>query len=168
MKTSIGMLLSLAALAMAAPVAAQPQMDPLTVNGVVVSSGNSSLVIDTEGGARKGFLVDTATVLPAADLTAGSRVSVLYHPLDAERAQAVSVMLLDPGVGGGGVTSPSAATVPPPSGDQEAGAEQSPGPVDMGGPVPLLGVASLAVLAVGLFAWVFARRRDPEAPHLSL
>jgi hypothetical protein len=168
MKTSIGMLLSLAALAMAAPVAAQPQMDPLTVNGVVVSSGNSSLVIDTEGGARKGFLVDTATVLPAADLTAGSRVSVLYHPLDAERAQAVSVMLLDPGVGGGGVTSPSAATVPPPSGDQGAGAEQSPGPVDMGGPVPLLGVASLAVLAVGLFAWVFARRRDPEAPHLSL
>ncbi|HEY6553485.1 MAG TPA: hypothetical protein VI669_09025 [Vicinamibacteria bacterium] len=163
------MLLSLAALmVMSPPVAAQPQMDPLTVDGVVVSSGNSSLVIDTDAGARKGFLVDTSTVLPAAGLIAGNRVSVLYHPLDAERAQAVSVVLLEPGVLAGGVTSPSDATVPPPTGDQGAGLEQSPGPVDMGGPVPLLGMASLAVVAIGLFAWVFARRSDPETPHLSL
>jgi len=167
MKTSIAMLLSLVALAVSVPVAAQPQLDPLLANGVVVSSGNSTLVIDTEEGTRKGFLVDTATVLPAAGLTAGSRVAVRYHPLDADRAQAVSVTLLDPGVAGG-VTSPTDATMPPPTGEQGTGPEQSPGPIDMAGPRPLLWMASLGVFVAGVFVWIFARRRNHEAPHLYL
>jgi hypothetical protein len=158
MKTFLAMLLSLSALALPSRVAAQTPLDAPTINGAVVSSGNTSLVIETDGGTKKSFLIDTTTTLPAGGVTVGSRVAVQYQPLDVERAQALSISLLEP-------TPPAGAST---AASTEPAREQSRGPVDMSGPVPLLGLASLAIVVGGLFAWVFARRGHQETPHISL
>lgn len=162
MKTAIAVLLSCVALALPGRVAAQPQMDVLTVNGTVVSSGNTTLVIDTDDGTRRSFLVDTTTYSPAAGFTAGNRVSVQYRALDADRAQALNISLLDPGATG-------TATPPADAAASSASREQSGGPVETPRPVPLLGAAGLGIVLAGLFiVWMFARRRHEEAPRLSL
>ena len=169
MKTFFAMLLSLSALALPSRVAAQSPQSPLespTIDGAVVSSGNTSLVIETDGGTKKTFLIDTTTTLPAGGVAAGARVAVKYQPLDSERAQALSVSLLEPTTSAGaltpsGASSPSAASTEPIS-------EQSRGPVNLSGPMPLVGVATLAIAVAALFVWVFARRGHQETPHISL
>ena len=168
MKTFLAMLLSLSALALPGRVAAQTPtpLDAPTINGAVVSSGNTSLVIETDGGTKKSFLIDTTTTLPAGGLTPGSRVAVQYQPLDVERAQALSVSLLEPTSPAGASTASGASTAP--GATTEPASEQSRGPVDMSGPVPLLGIASLAIVIAALFVWVFARRGHQETPHISI
>ncbi len=164
MKTFFAMLLSLSALALPGQVAAQTPLDAPTINGAVVSSGNTSLVIETDGGTKRSFLIDTSTTLPAGGVMVGSRVAVQYQPLDAERAQALSISLLEP-------TSPADASTPSAASAPSAASTEPPqsrGPVDMSGPVPLLGVASLALVVAALFFWVFARRGHQETPHISL
>jgi hypothetical protein len=157
MKKPIAMLLACAALALPGRVLAQAKAEPSAINGAIVSSGNMSVVIDADDGTKRTFLVDTATTLPPTTLAAGNRVTVLYQPLDAERAQALSVTLLpDP-------ASASTASAPAP-----AGPEQSSGPVETRGPVSFIGVAALGVALAGVFGWVFARRRHQEPAHLSL
>jgi hypothetical protein len=157
MKNALAVFFSFAALALSGRVAAQSEPDPPTVDGAVVSSGNTSLVIDADDGTKRTFLVDTTTTLPSAGLTAGSRVAVQYQTLDADRAQALKVSLLDPAASG--------ASAPPAS---RTSPEQSRGPVGLDGPVPLLGLAGFAIVVAGLFAWVFSRSRHQETPHLGL
>jgi len=97
MKAPIGVLfLALAALAIPA-VAEEPRVDPVVVTGAVVSSANDSLVVDGDDGTRRTFLVDPATTLATADLTAGARVVVQYRVVDGDRAQSLTVNLLDTG-----------------------------------------------------------------------
>ena len=159
MKTSLAVFLSLVALALPGPVAAQSPFDSPTISGAVVSSGNTSLVINADDGTIRTFLVDTTTTLPSAGLTAGSRVNVQYQALDADRAQALSVSLLDPAASG--ASAPPASTTSP-------GTEQSRGPVGLDGPVPFLGLAGILIVVAGLFFWVFSRSRHQETPHLGL
>jgi len=108
-----------------------------------------SLVIETDGGTERSFLIDTSTTQPAGGITSGTRVAVQYQPLDADRAQALNIGLLEPTAEAGtaaasGASTPSAASTEPLD-------AQSRGPVDMSGPVPLLGVASLALVVGVLF-----------------
>ena len=169
MKTFFAMLLSLSALALPGRVAAESPQSPLdapTIDGAVVSSGNTSLVIETDAGTKRSFLIDTTTTLPSGGVAVGTRVAVQYQPLDAERAQALSVSLLEPTTSAGatapsGASNPSAASTEPIS-------EQSRGPVNLSGPVPLVGVATLGIAVAALFVWVFARRGHQETPHISL
>jgi hypothetical protein len=161
MKNALAVIFFLTALAMPGRTAAQSQPDPLTIHGAVVSSGNTSLVIDADDGTKRTFLIDTTTKLPSAALTPGNLVAVQYQPLDADRAQAVNVSIVDP-------TASSASTSPGATAPTTPTAEQSRGPLGLNGPVPFLGVAGF-VLAVGaLFAWVFAQRRHREMTHISL
>ena len=159
MKNALAVFFSFAALALSGRATAQSQPDPQTVDGAVVSSGNTSLVISADDGTTRTFLVDTTTTLPTAGLTTGSRVTVQYQALDADRAQALSVSVQDPAA--------SSATAPPAS-TTSPGAEQSRGPVGLDGPVPFLGLAGFAIAVAGLFAWVFSRNRHQGAPHLGL
>jgi hypothetical protein len=159
MKNALAVFFSFAALALPGRATAQSQPDPLTVDGAVVSSGNTSLVIDADDGTKRTFLVDTTTTLPTAGLTAGSRVTVQYQTLDADRAQALSVSLRD--------LAASSASAPPPASTTSPGAEQSRGPLGLDGPVPLVGIAGFAIVVAALFAWVFSRSRH-EIPHLGL
>jgi len=161
MKAPIGVLfLALAALAIPA-VAEEPRVDPVVVTGAVVSSANDSLVVDGDDGTRRTFLVDPATTLATADLTAGARVVVQYRVVDGDRAQALTVNLLDTGAPGAS-PSPAAATAP------NADDGSASGPLAAAGPLPLVGLAVLGVVAAGLFVWVFVRRGHEEMGHLSL
>ena len=110
-------------------------------------------------------MIDTSTTLPAGGVMVGSRVAVQYQPRDAERAQALSISLLEPTTSPADASTPSAASAPSAASTEPP---QSRGPVDMSGPVPLLGVASLALVVAALFFWVFARRGHQETPHISL
>jgi hypothetical protein len=159
MKDALAVFLSFAALALPGRAAAQAQPDLLTVGGAVVSTGNTSLVIDAEDGTKRTFLVDSTTRLPTVALAPGSLVSVQYRTLDADRAQALNVDLVDPA---------ASQVSTPPAGTAAPIAEQSRGPVGLDGPVPFLGVASLGLALAAVFVWVFVRRRHHEMPHLSL
>ncbi len=59
------------------------------ITGTVVSSGGSTLVVDTDSG-RRTFIVDSESRVPS-NLTAGSRVTVTFHTLDGGRFHAASV-----------------------------------------------------------------------------
>jgi hypothetical protein len=65
--------------------------DPISVNGTVVSSDSSQLVIDTADG-RRTFMVDGTSNLPAG-LVAGSRVSVSYHDMGSGRFHVASATM---------------------------------------------------------------------------
>jgi len=161
MKAPIGVLL-LALAALATPGAAeQPQADPAVLTGAVVSSARDSLVVDGDDGTKRTFLVDPATTLPPADLAAGARVVVQYRVLDGDRAQALTVSLLDSGVPDAS-PAPAAATAP------TADDGRTSGPLAAARPLPLVGLALLGVVAAGLVVWVFARRGHREMGHLSL
>ena len=149
------LLLAFAAL-IAPPLAAlQLQTDPAVAEGSVVASGSASLVITTPEGTTRTFVVDPETTLPVGDLAPGTPVAVRYRSLDADRALALTVSLLD-----AAGQAPSSATVPSPSDAPPSGPEDV--------PLTLLGVASLGLVTALVFAWVFARRRHSEVPHLSL
>jgi len=52
-----------------------------TATGLLVSTGDISLVLKTDDGREQGpFIVTTTTQLPSA-LAAGNRVTVFYHPV---------------------------------------------------------------------------------------
>jgi hypothetical protein len=158
MKSPIAMLLTCAALAVPGRLLAQ--IEPPAISGAVVSSGNTSLVIDADDGTKRTFLIDTTTTLPTS-LAAGNRVMVQYQTLDADRAQALSVNLLTPDA-----ASASAPSTQPPA--MAASEERPGGPVSVGTPVSMLSVATVGVVAAAVVFWVFARRRREETPHLSL
>jgi hypothetical protein len=160
MKTLAGAFLTFASLLTPGLVAAQPKTDPMTVEGTVVSSGNTSLVVTADDGTTKTFVLDTTTTLPTTDLEAGNRVAVNYRALDAERDQALSVSLLE--------SATSGASAPPAAATQPTSDTEASGPGRMAGPVSFLGLASIGVVAAFVFAWVFVRRRHEEVPHLSL
>jgi len=159
MKSPIATLLALAALAV--PGRLMAQVEPAAVSGSVVSSGNTSIVIDADDGTKRTFLVDTTTTLPSG-LAAGNRVMVQYKTLDADRAQATSVSLLTPDA-----ASAIAPTKPEPA---AAAVEERPAsPVSAPTPVPFLSLGIVGVAAAGVIAWVVTRRRrEEETPHFSL
>jgi hypothetical protein len=85
---------ALAALAWAAGLFAQGVDGPdLTATGRVVSTGNTSLVVQTEDqGQSIPFIIGTSTELPPK-LAAGSRVTVHYHAVGEGRLMADRVVL---------------------------------------------------------------------------
>jgi len=176
MKARIGVLVMLFALLMAAPVAwAQaPSIEPAApeaaailddatspiIEGLVVSMGNTSLVINADDGTTRTFLVDLGTTMPAAEVAAGQRVAVRYRPLDADRAQALSVASVDSTTAAPGSV-PAGGGVPAPA-EPAATADAEPRLLS---PV-LMGIAGFVVLAIVI--WMVTRRRpSDELFHIS-
>jgi hypothetical protein len=98
---------ALAVLALALPSVSMAQGATSTLNGTVVSSSDTSLVVKPDTGAERTFVVDTSSRLPSG-LNAGTRVSVSYHIMDGGTLHADSVTLGD---------SPSAARTTPATDD---------------------------------------------------
>jgi hypothetical protein len=92
-----------------APLATPDATAPM-VEGSVVSIGNTSLVIAADDGSTRTFVMDTTTVLPTTELATGSRIVVRYKPLDADRAQALSVNAIDASASAG--TAPAGSAAP--------------------------------------------------------
>lgn len=88
MKIRYAVLATLVSLALAVPALAQ---ETQTVTGTVVSASDASLVIRTQGGEQRTFVVDTTTSLPQEDLEAGARVSVHFTETGDARFQATRV-----------------------------------------------------------------------------
>jgi hypothetical protein len=141
----------------------------LTVSGVVVSTGNTSMVVKIDDGAHPiPFVVGTTTVLPSNPLTAGSRVSVRYHPLGSTGQMADEVTLLQtPGPRVIAQSAPPSQSAAPGQGDS---VPQSPalGEPPTGAssrlpatasPLPLVALVGLAALLGSLSLRVLARRR---------
>ena len=151
----VGALLAFAACLSTPLVALQLQADSTTVEGSIVSAGETSLVIAANDGTTRTFVIDADTTLPVGELAPGTPVAVRYQNLDGDRALALSVGLLDPAA-----QSPASTTGP-------SGGETPPaGPEDT--PITLLGVATLGLVVAFVFVWVFGRQRRREVPHLSL
>jgi hypothetical protein len=136
------------------PAAAADELSAPIIEGAVVSVGNTSLVINADDGTTRTFVIDTATMLPAVEVAAGSRVVVRYKPLDGDRAQALSVSE---------AAAPSAAApVPPGSG---VPATPAPAPEALQVSPVILGIVGLVILAV--VVWMVTRRRPTdEAFHI--
>jgi hypothetical protein len=117
-----------------------------TLTGVVVSSGNTSLVVRTDDGAAQTLVIDTTTAMPGAGVAAGDHVTIRYRPLDASRSQAVSIAVVEAGPGTEASPDPSERTTTDP-GRLPATAS----------PMPLLGLLGLTALAGGLFLRMLAR-----------
>jgi hypothetical protein len=94
----------------------QPAAPVQTVSGTVVSSGNISFTIRTDGGTVRSFLITSTTGLPGGGFAPGDSVTVAYQPLDDEHAAATSVAVVGaqpsagtstagPGAASGGVLS---------------------------------------------------------------
>ncbi len=66
------------------------------IEGTVVSTSGSALVIATDNGVRRTFKTSEKTLMPATALAAGDRVSVKFRALDATHAEALDVTVLDP------------------------------------------------------------------------
>jgi hypothetical protein len=139
-----------------APLQASDPTAP-SIEGSVVSIGNTSLVITADDGSTRTFVMDTATVLPTTEVASGSRVLVHYKPLDADRAQALSV---------NSVLAPPASGSAAPAGSG-APASEAPAPLPERGLVsPLaMGIGGLVVLAV-IILMVTRRRPTDEAFHI--
>jgi hypothetical protein len=136
------------------PAAVADELTAPIIEGLVVSVGNTSLVINADDGTTRTFVIDTATMLPAVEVISGSRVVIRYKPLDGDRAQALSISEAP--------ATSAAAPVPPGSAVPAA-----PAPVSepfLVSPV-ILGIAGLVVLAV--IVWMVTRRRTDEAFHIS-
>jgi hypothetical protein len=159
--------MTLLALLAVAPVLVMAQEAPLlpaamdetapTIEGSVVSAGNTSLVIAADDGTTRTFVMDTATSLPIAEIVAGDRVTVRYKALDGDRAQALSVST-------GASTSAAPGSVPPGSGVPAAEAPADNGIIGSVSPM-VLGLGSLAILAFVL--WIVTRRGREEMIHIS-
>jgi hypothetical protein len=169
MKIRVAALSVLAAFAWAAGILAQDAERPdLTMTGKVLSTGNTSLVIQTDDhGHSIPFIVGTTTIVPPA-LAVGSRVTVHYHPVGTDRQMADRVVLLDTGPasahppgdemdGAQGATAGQAPTAPPPSSPEEAGDTQLP---RTGSALPLLGLVGLAAFLSSVLIRAFERRRS--------
>lgn len=66
------------------------------VSGTILSTSRTSLVIRTDSGLQRTFATTERTLLPLEELTTGDRVSVRYRVLDADRAEAMDVTLVEP------------------------------------------------------------------------
>jgi hypothetical protein len=71
--------------------------DALTITGTVVETDDASMIVQTDRGERKAFVIDTQTAMPSEGLRTGARVSVRYKRLDDSRLQAIGVTVLDSG-----------------------------------------------------------------------
>jgi hypothetical protein len=78
MKRSLVCVLSILALALAAPVMAQSEQ---TASGTVVSSSASQIVVRTSDGRQMTFMVDADSNVPS-NLQQGSNVTVRYHDMN--------------------------------------------------------------------------------------
>ena len=87
---------ALVSLALWVPAVAEVQ-DALTITGTVVETDDASMVVQTDRGERKAFVIDTQTAMPSEGLRTGTRVSVRYKRLDDSRLQAIGVTILDSG-----------------------------------------------------------------------
>lgn len=138
-----------------APLAAPDPMSPM-IEGSVVSIGNTSLVIAADDGSTRTFVMDTATGLPTTELATGSRVVVRYKPLDADRAQALSVNAID--------ATRTSSAVPAGSGTP---ATEAPAPAAEPGLVSpfVMGIGGLVVLAI-IILMVTRRRPTDQVFHI--
>ncbi len=104
MKRSLVCVLSILALALAAPVMAQSEQ---TASGTVVSSSASQIVVRTSDGRQMTFMVDADSNVPS-NLQQGSNVTVRYHDMNGTfHAANVSA-----GTGTTGSSAGSTATTP--------------------------------------------------------
>jgi hypothetical protein len=169
MKIRVAALSTLIALACAAPILAQVVDGPgLTATGKVVSTGNASLVVETdEQGHSIPFMVGTTTVMPPA-LAAGRRVTVHYHPLGTTGQIADKVVLLEAGpvsarplgdgTNGGQSPAPALTSSPSPAGPLEdaAGTELP----RTASPLPFVGLLGLVAILGSAFLLALERRRS--------
>jgi hypothetical protein len=159
-------------LACVTPVAAQqpgqtqPQTQPAdqaqqsgetTITGTVVSSSSTSLVIRTESGEQKTFVVDDTSTIPSG-LAAGARVSVRYTSQEGGQMRVASVAretgaraetTREPGVMERGTATGTAADRGTGAG---AEAEQGAGErlPETASPLPLVALAGALSAAAGL------------------
>jgi hypothetical protein len=155
MKIRVAALSALIALASAAAILAQVVDGPhLTATGKVVSTGNTSLVIEADDHGRSiSFTVGTTTVTPPA-LTAGSRVTVYYHSLGTTGQMADKVVLLDGAQGPAPALTSSPSTASPP--EDAAGTELP----RTASPLPFVGLLGLVALLGSVFMLALERRRS--------
>jgi hypothetical protein len=127
-------LLAVAVMALAvAPVIAQdPPSTTLTLEGTVVSSAPTSLVIQATDGTQKTFMVDDRSTVPA-NLARGARVTVTYET-NGSQVRAVSV-------------SPADAESPSTTSGATTPAGQLPATAS---PLPLVALLSAAAVGAGL------------------
>jgi hypothetical protein len=111
----------------------------LTENGTVVSSTATSLVIRTEGGQEKAFVVDAYSDIPPT-LSVGARVTVESQALADGRYQLTKVTTGATGTGSGMETTPM-------SDDPSTSAQELPGTAS---PLLLMGLAGLVAIGGGL------------------
>jgi hypothetical protein len=162
--------LAVVALVLASQAQAQASQANLTVSGVVVSTGNTSMVVRIDDGAHPiPFVIGTTTVLPSNPLSVGSRVSVRYHPLGSTGQMADEVTLLQ--APGPRVLAQSAPPSPSNAPDQSDSVHQSPSPEEpptgassrlpaTASPLPLVALIGLAALLGSLSLRALARSRN--------
>jgi hypothetical protein len=172
MKIRVAALSTLVALAAAGGVLADVVKGPaLTATGRVVSTGNASLVLETnDHGHMIPFMVGTTTEMPAG-VAPGSRVTVHYHPIGTDQQMADQVVLLEQtrvasaalrpqstsGAQPSAAPQPQQAPAPPapapPAPAQSPALSDSPSPTEdpageelprTASPIPLVGLAGLA------------------------
>lgn len=112
----------------------------ITETGTVVSSSGGALVIRTDAGEEKTFVVDAYSDVPAT-LTAGALVTVESQALADGRHQVTRVT-----TGGAGGVVPDTGTVPMPTGTSTS-AQELPGTAS---PLLLLGLAGIVAIGGGL------------------
>jgi hypothetical protein len=157
MRFRIAAVAALLALGLAAPAIAQTSSEnPQTVTGSVVSSSDTTLVIRTDDGTTRTYVVDSNSAMPSTALSAGNRVTVLYRPLDATRFSVVSVAPIGSTTSPAGQAPPPSATSATPS-STAPGSSPDPNMPSTAGSLPLAGLAALALLAGGFALRAFAR-----------
>lgn len=154
-------------------VLAQATEPTLRVSGTVVSTGNTSMVVKSdENGQPMSFLMSTTTLVPAG-LSAGSRVTVFYHPIGATGQMADTVTLLDsaptassqPGAASSREQQPAAppsqSTEPIQSSGPSQSAEQPPAQLPAtAGLLALVGLIGLVALVGSISLRALERRRS--------
>ena len=170
MKSSLLAVITLASLTSAAGDLADAVQGPdLTATGRVVSTGNASLVVQTDDNGRSmAFVIGTTTDMPAG-VAAGTRVTVHYHPVGIDQQMADKIVLLEPGAGAALGSSPNGQPAPasPTQSPAQTPTEATPPAVSSqpdvelprtASPIPLVGLASLAAFLAGALLRSFARR----------
>jgi hypothetical protein len=173
MKIRVAALSVLVALASVAGVLAEVAEGPdLVATGRIVSTGNTSLVLNTgDHGGSMPFVVGTTTEMPPG-VTVGSLVTVHYHPVGNDRQMADRVVLLEP---------PVAPAIEPATGEAQAPATsaqaaapaQAPMPASSpatpekpastelprtASPIPLVGLLGFAAYLASTLVRAFERR----------
>ncbi len=159
MKIRVAALSTLIALACAPILAEAVDRPDLTATGKVVSTGNASLVIETDDhGSSVSFMVGTTTVIPPA-LAAGSRVTVHYHPLGTTGQIADKVVLLLGDVTHGGQSpAPALTSSPSPTSPPEDATELP----RTASPLPFVGLLGLVAFLGSVLLRALERRRSQE------